>query len=56
MSGLVDDAEVTPSVCPVSVRCSTPGFASQTRAVMSQLPVTIFDPSGLNDAAYTSSV
>ena len=37
-------------MCPLRVRTSAPVFASQTFAVWSELPVTIRDPSGLNDA------
>ena len=54
-SGL-NDAEVTRSVCPLSVRTSAPVFASQTFAVLSSLAVTTRDPSGLNDAEQTGPV
>ena len=42
--------ELTKLSCPLSVRISAPVLASQTFAVLSKLPVTIRDPSGLNDA------
>ena len=43
-------------MCPLSVRTSAPLFASQTFAVLSQLAVTIREPSGLNDAEVTQPV
>ena len=43
------------SVCPLSVRTSAPLCASQTFAVLSELPVTMREPSGLNDAESTRS-
>ena len=44
---------MTAAVCPLSVRTSAPLRASQTFAVLSALPVTIREPSGLNDAEMT---
>ena len=43
-------------MCPLSVRTSAPLLASQTFAVLSALPVTIREPSGLNDAELTRPV
>ena len=43
-------------MCPLSVRTSAPVGASQTLAVLSQLAVTIREPSGLNDAEVTPPV
>jgi hypothetical protein len=48
-SGL-NHAEATQLVCPLRVRTSAPLRASQIFAVLSSPPVTIRDPSGLNDA------
>ncbi len=48
-SGL-NDAELTPPVCPLSERTSAPVMASHTFAVPSPLAVTTREPSGLNDA------
>ena len=42
-------------MCPLRVRTSAPLLASQTFAVLSQLAVTIRDPSGLNDAELTTT-
>ena len=42
-------------MCPLSVRTSAPLVASQTFAVLSSLPVTIREPSGLNDAESTEA-
>jgi hypothetical protein len=54
-SGL-NDAEVTPDVCPARVRISAPVVASQTFAVVSKLAVTIRRPSRLNSAEVTAEV
>ena len=43
-------------MCPLSVRTTAPLLASQTFAVLSSLPVTIREPSGLNDAEVTGPV
>ena len=43
-------------MCPLRVRTSAPLLASHTFAVLSQLPVTTREPSGLNDAEVTQLV
>jgi len=51
----LNDADVTPPACPLSVRISAPLLASQTFAVPSRLLVTTRDPSELNDAEKAST-
>ena len=49
----LNDAELTPPVCPLRVRTSAPLRASHTLAVPSSLAVTTREPSALNDADST---